>query len=307
MTGPWWVARVRSLLDPIRLEALGLGELWRLRERLEFVRLNVEPHLLELDLAATPASAQTWQALGPRALEVADALEVAALALAVRLKSGALSPVAFRAHWEALGFVRHADGGGTRADDFLDGMFHLSRLEAGDERVSGATLNLSSRAERVADFLAAMRPSATDVVFDLGSGSGKVALTVAASTSCAVHGVEIVSSFVDDSRRSATSYGLERAQFTRADVRDVDLSSGTIFYLFHPFHGPIAHTVAASLAALAQRAPISLYLAGPELGFGEHFQPHIASGALRLVEHRGEFGEVSVLTSSLCAETAVPS
>jgi hypothetical protein len=303
MTTPWWVARVQALLDPPRLEALGLGQLWRLREQLEFVRLNVQPELLAIDVTQNVSCAQTWNALAPRAEEVAVALRVAELELGARLKSGALAPEAFLALWAGLGFARHADGGGTPADDYLDGMFHLSRLEAGDQRVSGATLNLSSRAERVSDFLSAMKPGPTDVVFDLGSGSGKVALTVAASTRCSVHGVEIVSSFVDDSRRSADSFGMSRAQFTAADVRDVDFSGGTIFYLFHPFHGPIAQHVAASLAELALRAPISLYVAGPQLGFGEHFQPHLASGALRLVEHRGEFGEVSVLASSLVPQT----
>lgn len=303
MSQPWWVARVQALLDPTRLDGLGLGELWRLRERLEFVRLNVEPRLLEIDLTTQPALAPTWQALSPRALEVEAALEQATRALAGELNGGALAPEAFRARWQALGYARHTDGGGTPADDFLDGMFRLSRLEAGDERAAEATLNLSSRAERIADFLDAMRPTADDVVFDLGSGGGKVALTVAASARCAVHGVELVESFVADSRRAAATFGLARAQFTAGDAREVDLSVGTIFYLFHPFHGSVARDVAGSLAAMAQTRAISLYVAGPQSGFREHFEQHLDSGALRLVERRGEFGEVSVLGSSLAPQT----
>lgn len=302
---PWWIARAQALNEPADLGPLAVGELWRLRERLEFLHLNVEPKLLALDLAATPSAAEVWASMVLRTRAVDESLKLSLSALARSMQGGQLGHVAFREHWQSLGYTRHADSGGSPADDFLDAMFHLSRLESGDERPPEGNLNLSSRAERIADFLTAMNPQPNDVVFDLGSGGGKVALTVAASAECSVHGVELIAPSVDDSRRAATFFDMHRARFTAGDVRDVDLSSGTIFYLYFPFRGSVAEHTANVLARLAARKNIHLYVAGPALEFGDYFLAHVEAGVFTLTERRGEFGEVLVLRSaSPSSETA---
>lgn len=302
---PWWIARAQALNEPADLALLAVGELWRLRERLEFLHLNVEPKLLALDFVAVPLSAQIWAEMLLRTRAVDRALKLALGVLARRMQRGELGHGAFKSHWQELGYLRHGDSGGSPADDFLDAMFHLSRLESGDERATEGNLNLSSRAERVSDFLSATNPQPNDVVFDLGSGGGKVALTVAASTECSVHGVELIAPWVDDSRWAAAYFGMHRARFTAGDVRDVDLSSGTIFYLYYPFRGSVAEHVAGVLARLAAQSQICLYVAGPALEFGDYFLAHVTSGALAVTERRGEFGEVLILRSaSPSAETS---
>jgi Histone methylation protein DOT1 len=295
---PWWIARAQALNAPADLGVLAVGELWRLRERLEFLHLNVEPKLLALDVVATPDAAQVWDSMLSRTRAVDEALKSSLAALGRRMQSGELDHGAFCTQWQSLGYARHGDSGGSPADDFLDAMFHLSRLESGDERPPEGNLNLSSRAERIADFLTAMNPGPSDVVFDLGSGGGKVALTVAASTECHVHGVELIVPSVDDSRRAATFFGMHRATFTAGDVRDVDLSPGTIFYLYFPFRGSVAEHVAGVLARLAAHKAIHLYVAGPALEFGDYFLAHVEAGVFTLTERRGEFGEVLILRSA---------
>jgi hypothetical protein len=74
----------------------------------------------------------------------------------------------------------------------------------------------------------------------------------------------------------------------------VDLAPGTIFYLYHPFHGAVARDVAVALGALGAAKPITIYVAGPRQDYGEHF---LAQPGLAVSERRGEFGEVLVLRS----------
>jgi len=275
-----------------------LGPLWRLRERLAFVRANVVASELEEDFTLIPGARAAWDGFEQqeRATDVAFAREGDRCATEVR--SGSMSKTAFRASWEALGFEKHEDSGGTPADDYLDGLLHLSRHTEFMAPAPLALLNLATRASRVADFLSVCDPSANDVVFDLGSGSGKLAITVAASATTQVLGVEIEPAYSAEAARSSQWLGLSNVRFETADVRDVDLARGSIFYLYYPFHGSLAKDVAGRLGHLAREKDISLYVAGPSNQFGEYFQAQVAAGAFTLTDTRGEFGEVLVLESA---------
>jgi hypothetical protein len=297
MRAPWWIDHVTRLLAPGGVSSLGLGALWHLRERLQFVHDNVEPALLELDLRANAGASDTWAAFGVRELEVRAALALVGGALATQLRTGQLSAAVFREGWQSLGYLRNTDGAGTPADDYLDGLLNLSSLDAFVAPFPYALLNLATRASRLADFLGITEPGVTDVVFDLGSGSGKLALTVAASTRCKVRGVELEPTYAAASQRSSERLGLRNLDFHAADVRDVDLSVGNIFYLYYPFHGPVAREVAQRLGALARQKDITVYAAGPELQYGEYFLTEVANGALKLKGKRGEFGEVLLMQS----------
>lgn len=295
---PWWLARVAALLSPEDLRRLELGALWRLKEELERVRQNVDLRLLPRDLAELPAAPAAWAAFERRSLEVAAALARAGGQLAGQMRGGLFGPASFRAHWEDLGFSPHSDGAGTPADDFLDGAFGVSRLAPDEAPPPLGLLNLASRARVVADFLAVTLPGARDVVMDLGSGSGKLALTVAASSAAQVRGVELVPAYVAAARQKAHFYGLSSAAFLEGDARLADLSAGTIFYLYYPFRGAVAEAVCGALGEAARARAITIYASGPAAGYGEYFLQQVARGALRLDERRGEFGEVMVLRSA---------
>jgi len=289
--------RVSALLEPENLEPLTLGALWRLSERLERVQQHVDPLLLAIDLRAHPDAARLWSAFVARASQVKRCLGVSCKQVAQRVRSSELGPEAFRAGWQALGYVPNDGDAGTPADDYLDGLFHTARFSQGEGAPEGGSPNMATRAGRAADFLSVVEPGRSDVVIDLGSGSGKLALTVSASTFTRVVGVEYGSSYVDVSRATASELSLRNVSFVHADVRDINLAEGSVFYLYYPFHGAVAQTIAQSLGHLAETKDITVYTSGPTGGYGEHFLKAVEPGGLRLVERRGEFGEVLLLRS----------
>ncbi|MBX7113533.1 MAG: class I SAM-dependent methyltransferase [Myxococcaceae bacterium] len=294
---PWWVQRVARLLEPGDLSSLALGRLWRLCESLKFVRENVEPALLSQDVARFPEVARVWERFEQRETQARHALVAARNSVRGRVSSGALGPAAFRAEWQGLGFAAHSDNAGTPADDYLDGLFAAEHCAQLPLPFLGNP-NIGSRARQAADFISALEPGRDDVVFDIGSGSGKLALTVSASTLSQVVGVEFYSDYVDEARSTAASLSLRNARFVASDARDVDFTPGSIFYLYHPFRGDVASTVAHALGELAREKDIHIFSAGPTCGYGEFFEREVANGALRLRERRGAFSEAMVLSSA---------
>ncbi len=294
---PGWAEQGEALLAPA-LPSLSLGALWALQEGLAALKEAQDLPALEEDFAVARPLGALWARLEARAREVEAALLAARAALEAQLRTGALPPDAFRSTFEQLGFEELPGRASTPADDFLDGLFGISRLSTAEERGAFAQVNLSSRARRISELLALTRPGAQDVLFDLGSGSGKVALTVAASTQAQVVGVELGPSYVEWARACAARLALHNARFVCEDARTTALEAGTVFYLFHPFWGAAAQEVAGRLAGLARRKRLTVYAQGPDYGFGEHFLAHVASGAFQLQERRGEFGEVFILRSA---------
>jgi hypothetical protein len=296
--GPWWVERVAGLLEPSALTALELGALWRLCENLKFVRDNVELALLSQDFARFPETAAVWGRFVVREAQARQALNASREGVSINLSRGALGPAAFRAGWEGLGFKANAQDSGTPADDYLDGLFASRRRGPDAPLPPLGNPNMGSRARQAADFLGVVEPGQADVVFDLGSGSGKFALTVSASTLSRVVGIELCADYVGESRTCANALALRNARFEHADVRSADLSEGSIFYLYHPFRGAVASAVAELLGALARLKDIRIFSSGPLLGYGEFFMREVAKGSLTLRQRRGEFSEVMLLSSA---------
>ena len=298
---PWWVERAELLLASKEARTLELGALWELFERFSFVRENVEPDLLLLDVRARPELQALWEALEARAGSVNDALEVAGEDVAEQLRTGALVPARFRARWEELGFTEVSDRASTAADDWLEGLLRISRITTGENRPPSGQVNLASRARRISDFLSITSPGQHDTVYDLGCGNGKFAITVAASSSARVKGVEYSQAYVESARRNGERFALSNLEFIHSDVRDVDLSDGTAFYLFFPFWGEVAHAVARMLGQVARARDITVYASGPRHDYGEHFLEQVSQGALALSPHRLDFADVMVLRSAAFA------
>lgn len=294
---PWWVERAESLLSSRDVRTLDLGALWELFERCSFVQENVEPDLLLIDVRARPELQSLWDALGVQARSVTQALDAAGDDVARELRLGALSPEHFRARWEGLGFAEASGRASTAADDWLEGLLRISRITTGQDRPPSGQVNMASRAQRISDFLSTTSPGAHDTIYDLGCGNGKFAITVAASCSARVKGVEYGQSYVDSARRTGERFALSNLEFIHADVRDVDLSDGTAFYLYFPFWGEVAHAVARMLGAVARCRNITVYASGPRQDYGEHFLEQVTQGALGLAPGRQDFADVMVLRS----------
>ncbi|WNG59909.1 class I SAM-dependent methyltransferase [Archangium gephyra] len=298
---PWWVERAETLLDTKDLRTTGLGALWELFERFSFVKENVEPDLLLLDVQARPELQALWAALETRALSVTEALDAAGDEVAQQLRSGVLTAAHFRERWEGFGFTEAEGRASTAADDWLEGLLRISRITTGQNRPPFGQVNMASRAHRISDFLALINPGKRDTVYDLGCGNGKFAITVAASSSARVKGVEYGQTYVESARRTAERFTLPNLEFIHADVRDVDMSDGTAFYLFFPFWGEVAKAVARVLGGIARTRDITVYASGPRHDYGEHFLEQVSQGALCLAPQRMDFADVMILRSAAFA------
>ncbi|MGQ0506167.1 MAG: class I SAM-dependent methyltransferase [Myxococcaceae bacterium] len=256
----WWQERAQQLLTVER--SASLGTLWARSEDLRFLRENV-------GYAGVFEGEARLQAL----------LDDKRESVAEQLRSGALSHEAFRESWEGLGFVEDSVRASTPADDYLEGLLQVSRLTVGEDRPPSGQVNMASRARRISLFLDVVQPSARDTVFDLGSGNGKFAVTVAASTHAQVTGVEYGPSYVASARHTAERLGMHNASFVCADARTADLSLGSVFYLFHPFYGEVAQAVAERLGTLAGNKNITVFAQGPKHGYAEYFLQQVDRGA----------------------------
>jgi hypothetical protein len=97
-----------------------------------------------------------------------------------------------------------------------------------------------------------------DVFYDLGSGLGYAVILVRLAGGIAARGVEYQRSYNGLARRCADDLRLTGVDFVTTDVRDADLSDGTIFYLFTPFRGQIMRDVLDHLRVLAATRPIAI-------------------------------------------------
>ena len=93
----------------------------------------------------------------------------------------------------------------------------------------------------------------SDTFVDLGAGLGKVVMLANLLTGARAHGVELDATLVTHARASVATLGLDGVSFTQGDARDADLGSGSIFYLYSPFSGPVLDAVLQRLEAIAWR------------------------------------------------------
>jgi SAM-dependent methyltransferase len=144
-------------------------------------------------------------------------------------------------------------------DDALDAHLGTAPSDAPGEHLIGyhATGN-----EPIGRLLAEVPLTERDVFIDLGSGLGKVCIAVALATRARVRGIELQPALVERARAAAASLGAE-VEFVEGDVRDVDLSDGTVFYLYVPFTGPALARVLERLRAIEH--PIVVCALGVDL------------------------------------------
>jgi Methyltransferase domain len=102
-----------------------------------------------------------------------------------------------------------------------------------------------------------------DLLFDLGSGLGHVPLLIAIFTNAHAIGIDREEAYVRCARQCADGLRLDRVAFFSQDVRDADLSTGTVFYLYTPFTGSILASVLGSLQHESTARPIRVCTFGP--------------------------------------------
>jgi hypothetical protein len=118
-------------------------------------------------------------------------------------------------------------------------------------------------ARHIYDFLDRTTLTQRDVLIDLGSGLGHVILMAGICTRAKCVGIEFEPSYVECARKSARLLNLHNVRFIQADARTVDLSEGTVFYLYTPFTGGVLRGVLNSLRQAAFRRKIRICTFGP--------------------------------------------
>jgi len=89
----------------------------------------------------------------------------------------------------------------------------------------------------IAELLAGARVGKDDILYDLGSGDGRIVIEAARQTGCRAVGIEIDADLVDDSRNAARRAGVQdRVRFITADIFTEDFSDATVVTLYMGRH-----------------------------------------------------------------------
>ena len=85
----------------------------------------------------------------------------------------------------------------------------------------------------IAEILSKAGVGKDDILYDLGSGDGRIVIEAAKKTGCSAVGIEIDADLVDDSRLNAARAGVQdRVRFVVADIFQEDLSEATVVTLY---------------------------------------------------------------------------
>ncbi len=82
-----------------------------------------------------------------------------------------------------------------------------------------------------------------DVLFDMGSGLGKVSMLSSFLSLARAVGVEFDPAYGERAAARASALKLKRVRFEVMDAREADYRAGTFFYFFFPFEGEVMTTV----------------------------------------------------------------
>ena len=171
-----------------------------------------------------------------------------------------------------LDLVRaNRDDEGDPSSDRYD---HLDALVSGLLRIEETSTSLASLdagmvfyqptpARHIFDAIERCDLNRDDVLVDLGAGLGHVPLLAAICTGARCIGIEWQAAYVEAAQRCARELGLAGVHFEQGDVRDADLSEGSVFYLYTPFEGAMLREVLDRLRAEAGRRAIRLCTLGP--------------------------------------------
>jgi SAM-dependent methyltransferase len=181
-----------------------------------------------------------------------------------RVRSGECRGAAFRAMVSEHVPIDYNESGYDELDEFVNELLFTGEMpEPTRELEPGMVEYYKTPARMVFEWVEGMEFGPNDVFYDLGSGLGQVALLVHLLTGIKARGVEIEPAYCDFAREAAGSIGLSAVDFVAGDVRDVDISDGTVFFLYTPFTGEILASVLDTLRAIPH--PIQIVSWGPHL------------------------------------------
>lgn len=146
-------------------------------------------------------------------------------------------------------------------DAFTERLFGIDQVPLPSRALTDEMVHyLPSPLQVILELVAELGPE--DVLFDLGSGLGKVAMLAAWLSPAAVVGVDLEPRYVELAAERARRFAIPRLRWLAADAREVDYSSGTVFFFYDPFRGEILDSVLAKLAEVARVKPVRVAARG---------------------------------------------
>jgi hypothetical protein len=118
-------------------------------------------------------------------------------------------------------------------------------------------------ARHIFHLITAAAITSADTFIDLGSGLGHVPLLASICTGATAIGIELDPIWITSAINCAATLNLRNVIFLAQDVREADLSSGTVFYLYTPFTGSTLASVLESLCNQSTQRPIRICTFGP--------------------------------------------
>jgi len=149
-------------------------------------------------------------------------------------------------------------------DELVSGVFRFSVPDELKTDLSAEMVAYQpTPARHIFEMLRRTKLATEDVFIDLGSGLGHIPLLVATCTDARAVGIELEPAYVECARESAADLHLSNATFLAQDVREADLSEGTVFFLYTPFRGAILRATLDHLRSEATTREIRVCTFGP--------------------------------------------
>ena len=249
----------------------------RLYEASSFIERMEALDVLELHLldAPGPVSVATWtEAEQGRLMERAEALKQKLVNANERLFEQLLHSIRSNDRAPVQAFFKAARQQVSSSDDdalgydaldmLVNGLLEIALTPGAPEARDGEMVFYQPTPARIIlHLIDALRPTAEDIFYDLGSGLGHVPILVHLLTGITTRGVELEDAYFRYANACLDKLGLTAVKFVHADARAVDYADGTLFYLYTPFQGEMLRQVLRKLEAQAERRSIKICTYGP--------------------------------------------
>ena len=157
------------------------------------------------------------------------------------IQKGNYTPESLRATFDK--FTNYAPGKPDQSDFEYDGLdllleavfFPINAPSESRKRIPGMIRYEATPARVILEMIDNLRFMRDDIFFDIGSGLGLVVMLVNLLTRIRSVGIEYDPAYCEHARSCARSLNLRDISFIQDDARNIDLNTGTIFYLFTPF------------------------------------------------------------------------
>lgn len=110
----------------------------------------------------------------------------------------------------------------------------------------------------IREFLSFLKPSKKDIIYDLGSGYGRIVFYGALATPAFYKGIEIIPERIIACDEIKEKIKISNAEFICSNVLDARYEDGSIFFLFNPFYLETLEKVGEKLKNIAKSDQIKV-------------------------------------------------